>query len=206
VVTTAEPVLLKRDQRDQAGTVLARAFHTNPGFVWLLPDEASRPKKLAWFMRTGVNAGLADGEVHATAGTVEGAAVWLPPGKTTLGPLQLLRAGFIAGPLVWRPAAFMKFINVLNRMEHLHKEAMPGDHWYLMIIGVDPPRQGQGVGSALIAPGLQKADASRLPCYLETDKPEDVVFYQKHGFEVVVKEKPAKDAPDFWTMKRTARG
>jgi ribosomal protein S18 acetylase RimI-like enzyme len=75
-----------------------------------------------------------------------------------------------------------------------------------LVIGVDPPRQGQGVGSALITPGLRKADASRLPCYLETDKPEDVIFYQKHGFEVVVKDKPAKDAPDFWTMKRPARG
>jgi hypothetical protein len=51
---------------------------------------------------------------------------------------------------------------------------------------------------------LQKADESRLPCYLETDKPEDVVFYQKHGFQVL-ETFSVKDSPPLWTMKRAAR-
>jgi GNAT superfamily N-acetyltransferase len=74
-----------------------------------------------------------------------------------------------------------------------------------MIIGVDPPRQGQGIGSALMRPQLEKADGARLPCYLETDRPEDVVFYEKHGFAVVEK-LTVDDSPPFWTMARAARG
>jgi GNAT superfamily N-acetyltransferase len=105
----------------------------------------------------------------------------------------------------WGVGPFMKFMNTMTRMEHLHKQAMPGEHWYLMIIGVDPPRQGQGVGGALMAPVLRKADDARLPCYLETDKPEDVVFYQKHGFEVVEKF-TVKDSQPFWTMQRPPTG
>ena len=203
--TSVEPARLRRDQIGEAGAVLARAFHTNPMFVWMLKDEPSRPRKLTWFMKTAAKIGDKSGEVYAAPDRIEGAAIWLPPGKTTLSVGQLLSAGILAGPLRWGIAPFLKFMNVLNRFEHLHKEAMPGDHWYLMVIGVDPPRQGRGIGSALMAPVLRKADAARLPCYLETDKPEDVVFYEKHGFGIVVKDQLAKDAPPFWTMKRPAR-
>jgi len=205
-MTTAavEPVALRREQINDAGRVLGRAFHTNPGFVWALPDESARPRKLTWFMEMGTKAGDKYGEVYTTPGDVEGAAVWLPPGKTTLGIGQLLTVGFLAAPLKWGIGPFMKFMGVINRFEHLHKEAMPGDHWYLFLLGVDPPRQGQGVGSALIQPVLRKADASGLPCYLETDKPEDVTFYEKHGFAVVVKEQ-FPNGPSFWTMQRPPR-
>jgi GNAT superfamily N-acetyltransferase len=202
--TSIEPVRLQQAQLDDAGAVLGRAFHTNPGFVWMLPDETARPKKLSWFMRTGTKVGHRDGEVYTTPGKVEGAAVWLPPGKTTLSLGQMLGAGMLAAPLRWGIGPFMKFMSAMNRFEHMHKQAMPGDHWYLMIIGVDPPRQGQGVGGALMAPVLRKADESRLPCYLETDKPEDVVFYEKHGFQVLEKA-TVKDSPPFWTMRRPAR-
>ncbi len=203
--TSIEPVRLQRAQIGDAGAVLGRAFHTNPGFVWMLADEASRPRKLSWFMGAGTKVGCKDGEVYTTPGKVDGAAVWLPPGKTTLSTMQMISAGMLAAPVRWGIGPFMKFMSVMNRFEHEHKQAMPGDHWYLMIIGVDPPRQGQGVGSALMAPVLAKADESRLPCYLETDKPEDVVFYQKHGFEVVEK-LSLKDSPPFWTMARAHRG
>jgi GNAT superfamily N-acetyltransferase len=203
--TAAEPVRLKQEQTDHAGGVLGRAFHTNPGFVWALPDEAARPRKLTWFMRTAVKIGQRQGEVYTTPEKVEGAAIWLPPGKTTLTLGQLLGGGFLMAPLHWGIGPFMKFMNVMNHFEHLHKKAMPDDHWYLFVLGVDPPRQGQGVGSALIAPVLRRADASRLPCYLETDKPEDVVFYEKHGFQVRDKAS-VKDSPPFWTMERPPRG
>jgi GNAT superfamily N-acetyltransferase len=203
--TSIEPVRLERGQIEDAGAVLGRAFHTNPGFVWALPDEASRPRKLTWFMRTGAKIGHRHGEIYTTPGKVEGAAIWLPPGKTTLSLGQLLGGGFLAAPLRWGLGPFMKFMSVMNHFEHLHKQAMPGDHWYLFILGVDPPRQGQGIGSSLIAPVLRRADESRLPCYLETDKPEDVVFYEKHGFQVLEK-LTVKDSPPLWTMQRPARG
>ncbi len=207
-MTTAAlgPVRLRQEQTIAASQVLARAFHTNPGFVWGIPDERRRPPKLRWFMEISAKIGDRFGEVYTTPGAVEGAAIWLPPGNTTLSLPQLLRSGFLLGPVKWGIGPFVKFVSVMSRFEKLHKDAMPGDHWYLMVLGVDPPRQGQGVGSALIQPVLRKADDARLSCYLETDKPEDVVFYEKHGFEVVVKDRFAKDGPDMWTMRRLPRG
>jgi ribosomal protein S18 acetylase RimI-like enzyme len=203
-IAAIEPARLRREQLGDAAAVLGRAFHTNPGFVWALPNEAKRGPALRWFMKTGVKIGLSTGEVYTTPSDVEGAAIWLPPGKTTLSLPQMLRAGFLAAPLHWGFGPFMKFMGLVSKFEHMHKQAMPGDHWYLFVIGVDPPKQGQGIGGALLQPVLLKADASHLPCYLETDKPEDIEFYKKHGFEV--RERiTVKDSPPFWTMQRPAR-
>jgi ribosomal protein S18 acetylase RimI-like enzyme len=196
-----EPVAIQQHQIDAAAAVLGRAFHTNPGMVWALPDESTRTRKLTWFMKVGTKAGFADGEVYTTA-DVEGAAVWLPPGKTTLTLLQLARNGFLMAPFALGIGPLMRYGRVLSRFEHLHKEAMPGDHWYLAILGVDPPLQGRGIGSALITPVLRKADTAGLPCYLETDKVEDVAFYEKHGFRVNVKENLPSGGPPMWTMQR----
>ena len=49
---------------------------------------------------------------------------------------------------------------------------------------------------------LARADADRVPCYLENTKERNLPFYQKHGFEVIVEEKVAEDGPTIWTMKR----
>src|SRR4029079_11308869 len=178
------PTTLKKTQLAEAGAVLGRAFHTNPGFVWGVPDEVKRAKALPWFMETAAKLGDKHGVCHTTPEGVEGAAIWLPPGKTYLSLPQLLREGFYKGPFKFGVGSFMKFVTAMSKMEELHKETMKGDHWYLFILGVDPPRQGQGVGSALIQGGLNAADGAGVPCYLETDKIEDVAFYEKQGFKV----------------------
>jgi ribosomal protein S18 acetylase RimI-like enzyme len=54
-----------------------------------------------------------------------------------------------------------------------------------LFLGTDPAQQKQGIGSALLAPMLARCDAERLPAYLESSKPTNVPFYQRHGFEVV---------------------
>jgi ribosomal protein S18 acetylase RimI-like enzyme len=205
-MTTAaiEPARLESAQVKPAATVLARAFHTNPGMIWTNPDERSRPRKLTWFMSVASTIGERYGEVYTTPGGIEGAAIWMPPGQTTVSLGQMVRAGFLAAPLRLGVNSFLKFMRVFSRFEHEHKKTVPGDHWYLFVVGVDPPKQGQGIGSALMAPGLRKADEARLPCYLETDRPEDVIIYQKRGFEVVEK-LSVGDSPPFWTMKRPAR-
>ena len=44
--------------------------------------------------------------------------------------------------------------------------------------------QGRGVGSALLEPALARADGEGMPCYLETQKEENLSFYARHGFAV----------------------
>jgi ribosomal protein S18 acetylase RimI-like enzyme len=112
----------------------------------------------------------------------------------------------VLAPLKFGLPTFVRFMRVMTPLEHLHKANAPARHWYLQWLGVDPPRQGQGIGSALMQPVLARADADSLPCYLETANARTVFLYQRHGFEVVVEGDLPKGAPHFWTMMRAPRG
>ena len=50
---------------------------------------------------------------------------------------------------------------------------------------MDAHLQGKGVGSLLMRVFCVRMDAAGEDAYLETDKPENVRFYERFGFEVV---------------------
>ncbi len=56
-------------------------------------------------------------------------------------------------------------------------------HWYLPLIGVDPARQGNGYGSALMEHAVRRCDRDREPAYLESTNPRNIPLYERHGFE-----------------------
>ncbi len=197
-----EVVQLARPQIGDAGEVLGRAFHDDPMWVWVLPDESKRARALPWVMRVLARSAYGYREVHTTADRVEGAAIWVPPGRYPLSVVRMMLAGWALAPLKLGAAGLRRLIRYSDYIEGLHRRDAPARHWYLMILGVDPPRQGQGVGSALIQPVLARADAEGLPCYLETETEGNVPFYNRHGFEVVVEGGLPGGGPRFWTMMR----
>jgi GNAT superfamily N-acetyltransferase len=77
-------------------------------------------------------------------------------------------------------------------------------HWHLGPVGVDPQSQGRGVGSALVADFCRRVDDAGALAYLETDKRENVPFYEKHGF-TVDRDGPVLGVPN-WYMSREFRG
>jgi ribosomal protein S18 acetylase RimI-like enzyme len=76
------------------------------------------------------------------------------------------------------------------------------DHWYLWFLGVDPERQGQGIGSVLLRSLSAKAEASGVPCYLETDKLSSVRIYERHGYVVHSEEVFPNFDLRIWFMNR----
>lgn len=199
------PTSLQTSQIEEVSHVLARAFFDDPLTMWVMPDDERRKKALPWFFKLAARYGDRWGDSFTTDGQVHGAAIWLPPGSAITSPWRLIRLGLLAAPLKFGLPAFMRFMTVMNKMEHHHKSDVPPEHWYLMVLGVEPERQGKGVGGTMIQPVLERADKDRLPCYLETMKERNVTFYQKHGFEVVVDD-TFKDGPRYWTMKREPIG
>lgn len=202
MTTEAEVVPLASPQIREAGEVLGRAFHDDPFWSWVLQGESKRARVLPWLMIAWARYGLRHGEVYTTADAVKGVAIWIPPGKYPLSVVGMMLTGMILAPLKLRPAAFRRLMDYSTYVEQLHRRDVPLRHWYLMVLGVDPPQQGQGVGSALIGPALALADAGGLPCYLETEKERNVPFYVRRGFEVVVEDDLPRGGPHFWTMKR----
>jgi GNAT superfamily N-acetyltransferase len=90
----------------------------------------------------------------------------------------------------------------LATVERKHASMAP--HMYLAVLGVEPERQGLGLGSQLLRPGLELCDAEGLPAYLETGKERNLAFYGRHGFDVI-DQIVLPGGPPLWFMWREAR-
>jgi ribosomal protein S18 acetylase RimI-like enzyme len=191
-----EIVRLEQSRLGEASDVLARAFYDDPAWMWLIPDDDRRRRLLPWLFRVGFEVTAA--EVWSTAGLVRGAARWLPPGRPAMRVGPTLRA------LVTTPfrlgAATTPFLAYGRAVETLRAEAEPGPHWYLAGIGVDPQAQRQGIGSALIGPGVEAAAREGLPTVLLTNNEANLPFYEAHGFAVVRQEETPRGGPQAWAM------
>ena len=49
---------------------------------------------------------------------------------------------------------------------------------------------------------FERADADGVPCYLETETPENVAYYMHHGFDVRTEWDVPSDGPQMWGMLR----
>jgi GNAT superfamily N-acetyltransferase len=160
--------------------VLARAFHDDPVFAWILPVERSRDRRLRRYFTTELrHESLRHGavEVARIDGRIAGAAVWLPPG--TWSPALDMSA--MPGLLM----AYRSRLPIGGQYMSIAIDAHPREpHWYLAIIGVDPSRQGQGVGAALLRSRLERCDKEGSAAYLESSKVANVPLYEHFGFRV----------------------
>ena len=57
-------------------------------------------------------------------------------------------------------------------------------HVHLGPLAVEPRLQGQGIGSRILAEHCSRLDEERQIGYLETDKAENVVLYERFGYRV----------------------
>lgn len=188
---------------DPAG-VLARAFLRDPAWVWAVPDDQHRERMLAWFFRAIVRYARRVGEVRVREGQ-DAASILLPPDKPRLDNLQLVRAGLWQMPFRAGAGAFSRFLTMRRVLEERHDVDVGSRHWYVWLIGVDPPRQGQGAGSAHLGSVYADADRDGVPCYLDTTNERNVPFYRRHGFEVVFEGAFPRGGPPLWTLVRPAR-
>src|SRR5436190_15582125 len=80
------------------------------------------------------------------------------------------------------PGHFRMFIRYGANAERAH----PSDrHWYLVVAGVRPEAQRQGLGSQLMRHELDIADRDGLPVYLETADRANVAYYKRFGFTMI---------------------
>ena len=194
---------LQRGSIDRAAVTLERAFSPDPMFLWVFPDPATRPTALHRLLSVPLEYGLRYGRV-TTSHDARAACVWLPPGPgVTIS--RMIRSGMLGVPFRTGFGPFGKFMAANEIMDKIHKARAPEPHWYLMVVGVDPELQGQGVGSAIVREGLAVVDRESKTCYLETSDRRNLAFYERLGFVVLEEATLGKGGPKAWAMRRKSQ-
>lgn len=201
----AAPIRLTPVECEPAVHTLARAFEGYPLMAHLLPDNASRARLLPRCLRCVVRYGLLFGEVYATSPRFEAVAVWLPPQSVEASLGGMARAGVFWLPLTLGPRFFRRFWAFFERVAEMRKRHAPFAHWYLQMIGTDPAHEKKGHASALLTAMLNRLDAERAACCLDTETCENAVYYRRFGFSAAEATKVPGSSLDCWFMVRPAR-
>jgi GNAT superfamily N-acetyltransferase len=189
-VIVAEPRYAER-----AYGALALAFAADPANRWMYPEPAQYLRHFPAFARALGGAALPDRTAFVDR-DYSGVAMWLDP---DVQPDDQALRRLIAESVAPEKQAILS--RVIDEMVRHHPQE---PHWYLPFIGVDPARQGQGLGAALLRPVLAQCDRERLPAYLESTNPRNRPLYERNGFEAVG-EIRVGDCPPIVPMLRRPR-
>ena len=192
---------LRPEDLAEAIAIIARGMRDNPLHISALGyDTGTRAHRLErmfalalpMIFKKGVLLGAFAGD------KMVGVAGMVPPGRCqpTLVENVTLLPRMI--PAVGLPA----FARSSRWLATWGKHDLPEAHWHLGPVAVDAPLHGQGIGTALMAEYCARLDDLAAVGYLETDKAQNVAFYEKFRFEIVT-EAPVLETPN-WFMRRPA--
>ncbi len=174
-ITTVES--LDDGSRQRAVALLAGAFYDDPMQVWLFPHASRRERRLRQWFSLDIAHRLDGRSIVHRAGD-NGIAFWQPPEAWSVGWWSALRvAPAFTSVAVHHPVLAAR---LGRRVLASHPEE---PHWYLGHLAVSARARGQGIGQALVAAGVERADHQGMGCYLETTNPANLAFYHRAGFD-----------------------
>jgi ribosomal protein S18 acetylase RimI-like enzyme len=174
---------------------LTLAFVSDPAARWTWPEPSAYLAAFGRFARAFGGAAFARGSAFRI-GTA-GAALWLPPG---IGPDDRVMVELMQATAA--PESQIDGVQVMEQMASYHPHE---PHWYLPLIGVDPARQGRGLGGRLMKHATDLFDRNGALAYLESSNPRNIPLYQRHGFESLGRIQ-AGSSPVITPMLRKPRG
>jgi GNAT superfamily N-acetyltransferase len=170
--------------------ILTAAFAEDPVFRWLLPGDVAGVDA-ARLLLPVVEQSAGQGELVVDPGG-GAAAVWLRRG-----------AGSPVGEAAPPPEELARLTAFTDLLEQRHPVGR--EHLHLAFLGVVPGAQGSGLGGELLRGRLSRADADRVPAYLEASSSRSRPFYERHGFRTTGAPIVLPDGPRLWPMWREPR-
>jgi len=192
---------LHHEELTSAANLTARGMSENPLNIAAFGRDpvrrAERMRKmfrvaLPMTFRKGFVLGIFDNE------TLVGVAGSLPSVACQLSSRERL----FLGPRLAVAVGFSGFARLARWMSLWASHDLPEPHWHLGPVAVDTRLQGHGIGSALMTEYCRRLDRAGSVSYLETDKAENVKFYEKFGFRQTA-EAMVLGVPN-WFMRRAA--
>ncbi len=163
---------------EAAAEALALAFADDPAWAHLIPDDAGRAERLLAFFNAEIANLVPEWRRLWVTADGSGAAIWAPPGRWRVPFSRTLRASAAMTRVFGARLPVATW--TLLRIERHHPTAPR--HWYLHYLGVEPQRQGRGLGGALLAPVLADCDRDQVPAHLEASTERSRMLYERNGF------------------------
>ena len=201
--------LQTREELDEAGAIMARAYENYDYVTLYFPDMEKSRKGVLIFMTTVLKAIYGKAILLAAhrGGKLVARATLEAPGYKKPSAFQYILHGF------WRVYLNTKWsdINGFIAMDEgaskpCHDFQKSGaDIWYLSMLEVDPSAQGQGVGSQFLTymeEYVRERGGKQLALF--TNSQENLAFYSKRGYEVFHECEIEHDGRKIgsWSMKK----
>jgi ribosomal protein S18 acetylase RimI-like enzyme len=120
------------------------------------------------------------GDVFSTSSNLEGVMAIAPHDKEMTTWRIIRSGGFFLSMKIANEAKKLEVIT--SAVEEAKESLNLGSYVHLLMMGVSKEFQGKGFGGKLLRALIDKAEAERKSIYLETQKEENVQFYEKYGF------------------------
>jgi GNAT superfamily N-acetyltransferase len=168
-------------ERSAAGAVAGRALCDDPLVVFLHGDDVAMRLRASYDMFVGTVVAMPDPAIGGFLGNHAVAVVAASaPGTCFMHRLDAEYRMMPDGPL-GAPGSPDRLRRAMANWCANHTDER---HWHVGPVAVEPILQGKGLGSLLMRAFCDRMDEEGELAWLETERPENVVFYRRLGFEV----------------------
>ncbi|MGC9322130.1 MAG: GNAT family N-acetyltransferase [Kosmotogaceae bacterium] len=192
-----EPIGISAREHSSAIEILAEAFADDPMVKYVVNEKRGElVRKIYGVM---FKAYWDNGNAYFDSSDMNGMILWIDSEENP-GLGAWIRSGALK--MITFPARSLNRLMKVGRgVLKVHKECIQERHLHLIFIAVSPASQGKGIGRQLLRLFTSEADSRGIPCYLETQNPSNLGFYESFGFSVV---KEIEISPELrsWSMVR----
>ena len=191
---------LRAAELTTAVRLVSRGMHDNPLNVRAFGNDSQRRAAalerlfgivVPMVLRKGVVLGtFRDGQLVGVAGMVR-------PGNCQAGTAEMI---MLMPRLLYR-LGFRSFGRLGAWLDEWKKHDPAEAHWHLGPVAVDAGLRGHGIGGSLMTEYCRRMDAAGTTGYLETDKPDNVKFYERFGFTTIA-EANVLGVPNWFMIRR----
>ena len=159
--------------------ILTASFANNQSVNYIIRKGKKQNKRIRALMNYSFEMCRRFGEVLLSSDQNACALIIYPDKKKVT-----LKSILLDVKLIFQCVGFQNIKKTLQR-ESLIKKGQPKEPMtYLWFIGVAPEKQGNGIGSGMLADIIEDSRMKNRPVYLETSTLINLPWYKKFGFKI----------------------
>lgn len=160
--------------------LLAECVDTNKSVNWIVKQDSKRKERIRDLMDYSFDTCIEAGQIYLTDDH-NGVIICSMSGDE----LPFLEEAYLTARFIINVTGIDGVTKAWRREQYVTSFHPQDDEFiYIWFIAVDKTALGKGLGSKMLQEVIDKSEKENLPIYVETSEERNLVFYQKHGFEV----------------------